>query len=114
MMGEPSQYELGQTLGKIDGHLESIDQRLEKGDETMQGLQESVTEGFKESKEQIHAVDKELGEHKQKGHYCHLANSNGKRNGLRGYAPVVAKGGGISAVIVGALYIILKTVGWIQ
>lgn len=74
----------------------------------MQTLSTKIDEGFKEQKAQIHAIDKELGEHKQKGHYCHLANSEAKRHGISGYAPVVAKGGGISAVIGGLIFFILK------
>lgn len=112
-MSSISEFELGQTLGNIDGHLKSIDGKLKKGDETMQDLQESITEGFKEQKEEIHAIDKELGEHKQKGHYCHLANSDAKRHGWREHAPTVAKGSAIGAVIGGIIFGILKSVGWL-
>lgn len=111
---EPSAFEHGKILGEIDQHLENIDQSLVDGKETMKGLQDSITDGFKEQNEQIHAIDKELGEHKQKGHYCHLANSEAKRNGRwREHAPAVAKGGGVSALIGGIAFVILKAVGLI-
>lgn len=101
-------------LGKIDGHLESIDNSLNDGKETMKGLQESITDGFKEQNEQIHAIDIKLVKHKQKGHYCHLDNSEGKRNGRwKEHAPAVAKGSGVSALIGGITFVILKAVGWL-
>ena len=107
----PSELNTDFLLGKIDGHLESIDQSLEDGKETMQGLQDSITDGFKEQDKKIHAIDIKLVGHQGKGHYCHLAN-NGKKNGRwREHAPVVAKGGGVSAVIGGIIFIILKSVG---
>jgi chromosome segregation ATPase len=37
-MGDPPPYELGKTLGKMEGHLDSIDQKLEEGAETMKEI----------------------------------------------------------------------------
>lgn len=96
-----SQYELGKTLGNIDGRLESIDQRLEKGDETMQALSTKIDDGFKEQSKIIHAVDKELGEHKQKGHHCQIAVKETNRLRL--------KVGGLATLIVGIITLILKS-----
>lgn len=51
MGGEPTAYELGKIIGKYEevteatkGHLKSIDERLEKGDECMQNISQKIEE----------------------------------------------------------------------
>lgn len=98
-------------LGKIDGHLESIDQNLEDGKKKMAGLQNSITKGFKEQNNKIHTIDKELGEHKQKGHHCHTVQSETRRERMKRHAPEIGAGAGLGTLIIGLLIALMEKFG---
>lgn len=69
IMGHPPPFELGKTLGNIEGHLESIDNRLETGEKVMEELskeQKKITECNSRMKKDIEKNNGRLYTHDEK------------------------------------------------
>lgn len=74
MMDEPSQYELGKTLGEMEGHLKSIDDKLQTGSVTMKEIktEQSRITGC------VHNIEKDFASHKEKPHLHHITDEETK------------------------------------
>lgn len=102
---QPSQYELGKTLGNMEGHLESIDKRLEEGSTTMKEIkteQKRIT-GC------VHSIEKEFEGHKEKPHLYNIMEERTKFQRLKRHWLEVAIGSGTG--IVGVVLTILNHYG---
>lgn len=100
-MGDPPPFELGQILGKMEEHLDSIDKSLENGSETMKEIKDEqvkITDCVQE-------IDKEFAVHQEKPHLYHVTEERTKFQRLKRHWLEVAIGSvlGIIGLILTAL-----------